>query len=266
MMFLSLLLIDVGQNPDRPRPGRLWLRNLYRVHQRLCMGFPSAGKVSDDPHFLKPFRPGDFMGGTQEPVEDGAKPVHVSRGPDRGFLFRIDPLPGGRVLLLVQSATRPDWDYAFRNAPHFLAAPPESRPLDLTFENGRVLRFRLTANPTRKIDTKTGPDGVRRNGKRVPVPDGELLDWLGGKAVQAGFAVDADATTVEAGYVRVDRDGEGGKGARLRSARYTGTLEVTDAVEFRDAVIRGFGSGKAFGFGLLSFASAPGGFRGGAGS
>ncbi len=40
-MYLSSLLIDVGDNPDRPRPGRLWLRNLYHVHQRLCMAFPS---------------------------------------------------------------------------------------------------------------------------------------------------------------------------------------------------------------------------------
>ena len=44
-MYLSCLLIDVGDNPDRPRPGRLWLRNLYHVHQRLCMAFPSARKT-----------------------------------------------------------------------------------------------------------------------------------------------------------------------------------------------------------------------------
>src|SRR3990170_2178685 len=111
-MYLSCLLIDLGGNPDRPRPGRLWLRNLYHVHQRLCMAFPSASRTSDDPDYLKPFKPEDF----------GREQVHVPRGSDAGFLFRIDPRSGGRVVILVQSAVKPDWDYAFRNAAHLLAA------------------------------------------------------------------------------------------------------------------------------------------------
>ena len=59
-MYLSCLLINVGDNPDHPRPGRLWLRNLYHVHQRLCMAFPSASRKADDPDFLRPFKPEDF--------------------------------------------------------------------------------------------------------------------------------------------------------------------------------------------------------------
>ena len=51
-MFLSCLLIDIGDNPDRPRPGRIWLRNLYHVHQRLCMAFPSDPRKTDDRDFL----------------------------------------------------------------------------------------------------------------------------------------------------------------------------------------------------------------------
>ena len=88
MMYLSMLLIDAGTAPDRPRPGRLWLWNLYRVHQRLCMALPSAVRKSDDPDFLRPFKPEDF--GTSEP-----KQVHVARRTDAGFLFRIDPHLGG---------------------------------------------------------------------------------------------------------------------------------------------------------------------------
>ena len=41
-VYLSRLMIDIGNDPTRERPGRLWLRNLYHVHQRLCMAFPSA--------------------------------------------------------------------------------------------------------------------------------------------------------------------------------------------------------------------------------
>ena len=86
-MFLSLLHIDVGNDPDRPRPGRLWLRNLHPVHQRLCMAFPTKSRKVDDPDFLKPFATSDF----------GQGQVHVRRDEDSGFLFRIDPYPGDEV-------------------------------------------------------------------------------------------------------------------------------------------------------------------------
>ncbi len=101
-MFLSLLEIDVGDNPDRPRPGRNWLRNLYHVHQRLCMAFPSAARKADDPDFLKPYRPEDFP--EQRHIADARakavataalRHVHAPRGENRGFLFRIDPRPAG---------------------------------------------------------------------------------------------------------------------------------------------------------------------------
>ena len=149
-MYLSCLLIDVGDNPDRPRPGRTWLRNLYHVHQRLCMAFPSAARKADDCHFLKPFNPDDF--GVEEP-----KQVHVKRCSDAGFLFRIDPQAGGRVAVLVQSAAPPDWDYAFHNAGYFLAAPPQVKPFAPCFAVGQQWRFCLVANPIRTV-AKTGPE------------------------------------------------------------------------------------------------------------
>jgi len=105
-VFLSRLDIALGNNPDDPSPGKKWLRNLYRVHQRLCMAFPSQERESDDPEFLEPFNPKDF----------GDKQVHVKREENAGFLFRIDPVMRGRVVVLVQSALKPNWDYAFHNA------------------------------------------------------------------------------------------------------------------------------------------------------
>jgi len=243
-MYLSCLLIDVGDNPDRPRPGRLWLRNLYHVHQRLCMAFPSATKASDDAGFLKPFKPEDFE-----------QQVHVVRGSEAGFLFRVDPQPGGRVVILVQSAVRPDWGYAFRNAGYLLAAPPEMKSFDPCFAEKQRLRFRLVANPTRKIDTKSGPDGCRRNGKRVPVPADQLHAWLARRADSAGFLVDECSTTVQQGYVYV-KETRDGSGHRFRSVRYDGILRVTDPDRFLAALESGIGSAKGFGFGLLSVALA----------
>ena len=242
-MYLSCLLIDVGENPDRPRPGRLWLRNLYRVHQRLCMAFPSASRMSDDADFLKPFEPDDFA----------AEQVHVARKTGAGFLYRIDPQFGGRAVILVQSAVEPNWEYAFHNAGYLLAAPPECKLVDHPFAEGHYFRFRLVANPTRKIDTKSEPDGRRRHGKRVPVASDRLLDWLTRRAGPAGFCIDEDSTTVQAGYIYVNKSGNA-SAQRLRSVRYDGTLNVTDAAAFQNTLVSGIGPAKAFGFGLLSVA------------
>ena len=116
-MYQSLLMIELGRNPDRPRPGRLWLRNRYHVHQRLCMAFPSALRKSGDGEFLKPHVPEDFAAGQ----------VHVERDKDSGFLFRIDILPNARAMIVVQSAVEPDW--IIHNARGILAASPEVRKL-----------------------------------------------------------------------------------------------------------------------------------------
>lgn len=249
-MYLSCLLIDMGDNPDRPRPGRLWLRNLYRVHQRLCMASPSSVQKENDPSFLKPFE------------RDGFQHVHGPRTPDQAFLFRIDPLFGGRAMIVVQSAKKPDWDYAFHNARYFLAAAPQVKPFNPHFEPSQRLRFRLLANPTKKVGTSSKEQklaGRKDNGKRVPVPADKLEEWLKCRAESEGFRVER-FISVQAGYVYMRRDDESRdeeekqKGVRLRSARYEGILEVTDAGHFRNTLIRGIGPGKAFGFGLLSVA------------
>lgn len=252
-MFLSLLKINVGDNPDRPRPGRLWLRNLYHVHQRLCMAFPSDPRKQRDPDFLAPYAPDDFL-----------EQVHSQRSPDSGFLFRIDPQPGGRAVILVQSAVRPDWDYAFHNARYLLAAPPEVKSFDPSFTKGQRIRFRLAANPTKKIATikkeerqncteEELKEKIGRHGKRVPVRDDQLFDWLARKAERSGFSINRDSTAVQTSYIYMKKSHEN-DGSRLRSVRYEGILEVIDADNFRNTLLRGIGSGKAFGFGLLSVA------------
>lgn len=248
-MYLSHLLINLGDNPDRPRPGRLWLRNLYHVHQRLCMAFPSASRKSEDADFIKPFKPKDFGNGQ----------VHVTRGTDSGFLFRIDPLPNGRAVILVQSAIKPDWEYAFHNAGYLLAAHPEVKSFSPSFEKGQHLRFRLAANPTRRLSKNSlGADGQPLKdkkwiGKRVPVPTDQLVEWLIRRAQSGGFSIDEDSTTVQSGYIYVNKTRDG-DGQRLRSVRYEGILEVLEADNFRNTLIQGIGPGKAFGFGLLSVA------------
>lgn len=261
-MFLSLIRIDVGNDPDSPHPGRRWLKNLYRVHQRLCMAFPTASRVAEDADFLEPFKPEDF----------GPEQVHVVRGQEAGFLFRIDPLPGHRAAILVQSAVKPDWDYAFQNARILLAASPEAKPFDPRFDPNQHLRFRLLANPVRKVsprslDLEGRPFEQRWWGKDVPVPTTDLTKWLKrraepgwsapknseGKQSPPGFRL-VEISEPQGGYLHVNETPNRRGGRRYRSALYEGIIEITDVDSFRNTLARGIGPGKAFGFGLLSIA------------
>lgn len=253
-MYLSYLLIDAGDNPDRPRPGRLWLRNMYRVHQRLSMAFPSEKTIAKDNDFLNPYKPESFVH------------VHGQRTAEQAFLFRVDSHSHGNPFIFVQSALKPDWDYAFHNAMHLLAAPPQIKPYDPYFQNGQLLIFRLLANPTRKKDKENRPAGKKNWGRRVPIPRNEIESWLTSRAERYGFSVES-LDNVQTGYVAAfkgkEEDGDSrvtddketeGRLKRFFYARYEGKLRVTGTDSIRSAILQGIGPAKGFGFGLLSVA------------
>lgn len=199
-----------------------------------------------------------------------AFPDHVGPSPRsaHAVLHRLDQERGGRLVLLVQSRTRPmterwpagyvaaigsDLDLAFSSIgqnPAIRSVAAEHAAIQV----GRRFAFRLRANTTRKIDTKTGPDGLKRHGRRVPVRgDEERMTWLTRHAEAAGFAVDGGNVRVTEIAAAVGREG---KSVTVAGALFEGILVVTDADRFRVALEAGIGSAKAYGFGLLSIARA----------
>ncbi len=240
-MYLSAILINTGTNADRPRPGRFWLRNAYHVHQRLCMAFPSVTRKNEDPTYQAPYAPADFAG-----------QVHVPRGAEGGFLFRIEPQGQGRAVVLVQSAVEPDWEYAFLNARHLLAASPQVKVFAPQLEAGERLRFRLRANPTRKLSRgRTGkPTGLRVGLYTLE----EQLVWLERKAEAGGFRLITCEVIAEGQVMASKPHTPQDSRMRLLSVLYDGTLEVGDPEILTTTLQAGLGSGKAFGFGLLSVA------------
>jgi CRISPR system Cascade subunit CasE len=189
-------------------------------------------------------------------------------------LYRVESNRGrpGVVTLLVQSGVEPSWAHLL---PGYLASLPEgTNPackrvdgLYAGLHNGMVLTFRLRANPTRKIDTHSGPNGERRNGRRVPLQNEEaLLAWVRRKGEQHGFGPLATTVNPNVADVRASAPGsvsgrrgtaaEADAGRRLTftSVLFEGRLRVIDAGALREALMHGVGSGKAFGFGLLSVA------------
>jgi len=294
-MYHSHLLVNVGDNPDRPdwRICRRWLRNLYRVHQRLCMAFPSANPADDQrtAAYCRPFDDKGFPLQRDLPTENSSGDVLQERDGESGFLFRIDypvnPRVGGRMpAIIVQSNSfrRPDWDYAFGltedslddqgrpigNAGYLLAAPPQTMPVSINLDgdtlllnspnqncsipirSGDLVRFRLRANPTRKIQ-----DGSR-NGKRKRVSPtlDDHADWLARKLVGAAGSPICIETFVP-GWAygwRTKYEPQPGQSMQWWSVLFEGVFRVGEPAVLKQLIECGIGPGKAFGFGLLSIA------------
>lgn len=256
-MFLSQLLVNPGSHPDKPRPGLEWIRQTYRVHQRIWMAFPDTHRMKEDPFFL----------GTWS--SDGLSKPRREEG---GFLFRIEPEPPLRVL--VQSTEKPNWDYAFRNAAHLLASPPQVREYDPALAAGQSFRFRLVVQ---MVTRRTVPAGDLKEGQKAksehPIrcllpstasgerrkPDPEFTAWrerLASLADRHGFTVGEYPKHLRVQPITnlVMKPTGNQQPKRFHAAMFEGALTCTDPALLREAVVNGVGRGKAFGMGLLSLA------------
>lgn len=235
-MYLSRLILNT-----RSREVRRDLADCHELHRTVMSAFPDV-------------------------------PVNNARA-DLGVLFRVDVDPAGEAVLYVQARERPDWS---RLPEGYLKSTVRENPackrVDHLYEGlrpGMVLRFRLRANPTRKIDTKTDESGRRRHGKRVELrTEEERIAWLKRKGEAGGFelvSVRGDPNVADVKVIvqpKVGRSrprvGEGDASMKLGSVVYEGHLRVVDADRLRHVLKTGIGTGKAYGFGLLSLAP-PGG-------
>jgi len=196
-----------------------------------------------------------------------------------GVLHRLDhERRKYQLVLLVQSKLKPDWSVL---PPGYLleGSNEENPACKLVHEKyaalqaGQELLFRLRANPTRRVrECSTREHDPKFYGKRVDVRGEDAqVEWLRRKGQACGFelgrvSVNKDAFNLcAAPEGRVtgrykDRAAESvSKSSRLTfgSVLFEGELIVSEVESFRQAIVEGIGSAKAFGFGLLSI--APGG-------
>jgi len=131
---------------------------------------------------------------------DGKVRVERKREEALGMLFRAET-DGDVINVLVQSKIVPDWSCLNEirddsGRPYLLPADrirddkpnPRTMIFDLTDQHlpaGRILTFRLRANPTKRLSAGKG-----NTGKRVGIYDEEeQLAWLARKGEQHGFRV-----------------------------------------------------------------------------
>jgi CRISPR system Cascade subunit CasE len=202
-------------------------------------------------------------------------PKHLRETPRHKFnvLHRLEAdRHRGKAVLLVQSGINPDWSFL----PEDYADELKCKAVQEQYgriENGMTLMFRLQANPTKRIGKSyRHPDEKKReefNAKfrddekrrRISMnKDEDRIGWLGRKGEETGFRL----TNVKVAPVPNVALAENGKinfrkernspNITFGSVVFEGVLQVTDAEKFREALQKGIGSGKAYGFGLLSVA------------
>ena len=184
----------------------------------------------------------------------GAFPDDLDADEER-VLFRLDQdARSGDLTLLVQSWTLPDWSWlAEPNARDYLRSVsvpnPALKEFQLDLASGQTLAFRLRANPTAR---RRLPDGSK---KRVGLQrEEEQIEWLERKAERNGFRILSVRTSHQSkAYGWVYQNGDKHRLTFL-AVQFDGLLQVEDAEQLEEAVRSGIGSGKAFGFGLLSLA------------
>jgi CRISPR system Cascade subunit CasE len=189
-----------------------------------------------------------------------------------GVLYRVETnYQTCKVKLLVQSLASPDWT---RLPGGYLAEPEDGSinpsckniaPIYESLQQGMRLRFRLRANPTRRISKNNSTQGDKWHGKRIDLRrEEDQIDWLRRKAQETGFhllslrineSVPNLLANPEGKFLgwRKDKFDKRSK-LTFSSVLFEGELLIADVDSFRKALAQGIGSGKAYGFGLLSIA------------
>lgn len=237
-----------------PTSRRVWddLGNLQNLHRTVSRAFP---RIEDQAHL----------------------PHHERRTPRSEFnlLHRLDfDGRGGKAILLVQSSARPDWDFLREDYADRIECKAVHEQYS-KIENGMRLLFRLQANPTKRVGKSDGraddrfkPAEMRKIRRRVELIGDEKesveekqIKWLTRKGESAGFrlanvAIKKDVANVASvAQAKIkSRRKSGERPMTFGSVVFEGILQVTDAEKFRKALTSGIGSGKAYGFGLLSVA------------
>jgi CRISPR system Cascade subunit CasE len=173
-------------------------------------------------------------------------------------LYRLDQTRNNDLHLLVQSHDAPDWSHLLHNG-YLLPGAQENpvvKTVTLQVQPNQRLGFRLRANPTKRLSAGTGNKGKRIGLYKLE----EQINWLQRKAAEHGFRVDSVMPSQQQriqGHIP-RKEGQAADqpahDAKFFSVQFDGILQVTDPERFLNAVQAGIGSGKAFGFGLLSVA------------
>lgn len=116
----------------------------------------------------------------------------------------------------------------------------------LSMKAGQIRGFDLLAAPTKKVMTVPGRNSRRRTLRTQE----ERLAWLSRKGEQNGFQV-ISCQELESSQQKGHHGKDSGGWMYMTGYHYQGILRITEPEQFRQGVMGGIGSGKAYGLGML---------------
>jgi CRISPR system Cascade subunit CasE len=164
-----------------------------------------------------------------------------------GILFRIEETQAG-VFVLIQSALEPSPAALPRSYGTIRSKP--LTPLLNALAPGRRVRYRITANATRKLGLNTT---AGRPKEVVPLHGPEAEAWWQRQAESCGLALHTVESTPLDQAAGTRRDANRVVHARTR---FDGLATITDPAALSSRLRTGIGRGKAYGCGLLTLAPA----------
>jgi CRISPR system Cascade subunit CasE len=171
---------------------------------------------------------------------------------DIGLLYRIELQDQYRfhpITLLIQTQLEPDWNGLYDRG--LLIESSQVKAFTPNFSNSEKFYFRLLGNPTAR---RRQLDGSQ---KRVGLYDrDEQQDWILRKAQYGGFKV-LSLQLTDFGLIESSKK-KNNQTFKIKhlAVKYEGLLQIIDPDKFTKTFIKGIGSAKAFGFGLLSLAKS----------
>ena len=168
-------------------------------------------------------------------------------GPRKRNLWRLDSLNGDLYILLL-SEEKPELS-AFCRQYCRTADDAQTKQYDgllARITAGSVWHFRLTANPVKSQKKEDSRGKVQAH-----ITTAYQKEWLLSHCEKHGFRLSEDSFDVTQSkwyqFYKSDRNR-----VSMLAVTFEGTLEVTDAELFRQALCAGIGRGKAYGLGMLT--------------
>jgi CRISPR system Cascade subunit CasE len=223
-------------NPKCPQVRRD-LGNPQELHRTISNGFE---KVGDDEFIIQ-----KVSKKNGEEIE-----VKIKATPRNKFdiLYRLEI---ERRILFVQSTVKPEW----KDLPPDFLLEFEQKIIHEQYgriENGMNLMFRLQANPSKRDKTKFDAEKPKQRKRFALFRDEDRIADIEVSPTQ----MITSAASVKEDTLTFRRKKDSPK-IEIGAVVFEGVLQVTDAVKFRETLQKGIGSGKAYGFGLMSVAKSP---------
>lgn len=167
-------------------------------------------------------------------------------------LFRVENiLDSGIPFVLVQSQTQPEWEKITQVYSIYFSEPPQIKSLQsLQIKKGDLLRFRLRANPTKRVLYQR-----TQKSQRISLfSEEDCKQWLLRKAEKGGFLIHLDSLLITPAPYRtmVITKEEKTHKATINMVDFSGVLKVGDGEKLILSIAQGIGPAKGLGCGLLS--------------